>query len=64
MSQESTTHQRCVAKIGEPFRMTECGKPAEYLSEDQAAAEGLTYSGWYHLDRSVPGHHAVPASLL
>jgi hypothetical protein len=58
-------HQRCVAKLGEPYRMTECGAPCEFLTAGQARAEGRGYSGWYHVDRTLTaGHHAVPASLL
>jgi hypothetical protein len=54
----------CVAKIGEPFHMTECGKPVEYLTAEQAEAEGPQYSGWRHVDRDLSSHHGVPSRWL
>lgn len=57
----------CVAKIGEPFRMTECRRPVIYLTADQALETGRgAYTGWYHQDAStaVAGHHGVPARMI
>lgn len=55
----------CVAKLGGPYQMHECGKPCEYLTEAQAKAEGLPFSGWYHLNRTATAdHHAVPRSWV
>lgn len=54
----------CIAKVGEPFHMSECNKPCEHLTAEQAEAEGLRYSGWRHVDRSLTGHGAVPRSFL
>ena len=56
----------CVAKISTPGGMRECGEPTEYLTREQAAAQGHTYSGWYHIDLllDVTHHHAVPRSWV
>lgn len=52
----------CVAKLGEPYKMYECGSPCEYLSAGQY---GPTCSGWYHLDRELTiDHHAVPSRMI
>lgn len=58
--------ERCIAKIGEPFHMRECGEPCEYLTADRAVDEGLSgYAGWRHIDRTLAEHHgAVPRSWL
>lgn len=45
----------CARKLGEPYRMHECGKPVVYLT---AGERGNTYSGWYHEDPA--DHNAVP----
>lgn len=55
--------QRCIVKLGEPYHMQECGRPVEYLAPERAAAEGR-HCGWYHIDRTMIGHHAVPASWI
>jgi hypothetical protein len=50
--------QKCIAKIGEPYSMKECGSPCVYRTD-------LEYEGWYHHpDPRAFGHHAVPASLV
>jgi len=54
---------RCIAKLGEPYEMQECGRDVEYVAPERAAAEGR-YCGWYHTDRTVIGHHAVPESWV
>lgn len=55
--------QRCIVKLGEPYEMQECGRPVEFLTPMRAAREGR-YSGWYHIDRTMHGHHAVPGSWV
>jgi hypothetical protein len=56
-----TETKKCQAKIGELYRMRECGRPAEYLTNEAASAEGFQFSGWYHVDRDITrnDHHAV-----
>lgn len=54
---------KCIAKIGEPYQMHECGKECEFLTPAKAAPLGL-YSGWYHTDRDTTDHHAVPRSWV
>lgn len=52
----------CIAKTGEPFRMKECGLPVEYVQAGDYACGGevlAVYSGFYHTDAGVIGHHAV-----
>jgi hypothetical protein len=60
--------EKCVAKLGVPDisrGMVECGEPCEYLTAEQAQAEGYHYSGWRHVDRSLAvDHHAVPKSMI
>lgn len=51
----------CVAKVGKPYGMRECGEPCEYLTRGQ---DGVTYTGWYHLRGVVLGHHAVPSRMI
>lgn len=58
--------ERCAAKIGEPFRMTECRAPVEYVPIHAPVYGGLataTGTGWYHLDAGHD-HHAVPESWV
>jgi hypothetical protein len=60
------TQERCAAKVGEPFRMHECGAPVEYVAIHDPVYRGLvmaTSTGWYHLDPHH-GHHAVPESWV
>lgn len=45
---------KCIAKIGEPFHMSECGAEIVYR-----AATPTTYSGWRHVD-PIADHGAVP----
>jgi len=56
---------KCVAKIGAPYHMYECGEPCEYLTRESARPEGVILGGWYHVDRSLTvDHHAVPESMI
>jgi hypothetical protein len=51
----------CIAKVGEPFRMRECGLPVEYVTAGDPIYQGTaqaTYTGFYHLFEAA-GHHAV-----
>jgi hypothetical protein len=53
--------QTCHAKIGEPYRMTECGMPIEYVTRTFLTPNEGQASGWKHVDRSITAsHHAVP----
>jgi hypothetical protein len=55
--------QKCVAKTSPG--MLYCCEPCEYLTRDQARAEGFQWSGWYHVDRSLTAdHHAIPESMI
>lgn len=56
----------CIVKITAIGVTRECGHPCQYLTEEQARAEGLMYSGWYHAGTPRPhlGHNAVPRSYL
>jgi hypothetical protein len=58
--------QSCVAKVGEPFHMTECGRPCVYLGLSIARVICVgENSGWYHLPLGEHGnHHAVPESFV
>lgn len=51
----------CIAKVGEPFHMKECGEPVEYVTAGdpiyQGAAQAV-YTGFYHVFETK-GHHAV-----
>lgn len=61
-----TEQETCVAKVGEPFRMTECRAPVEYVAIHDPIYRGgamATSTGWYHLDPGY-GHHAVPESWV
>jgi hypothetical protein len=52
---------KCYAKVGEPFKMRECGAPIEYVLAGDWAMGGLVkaiYTGWYHMDLGFL-HHAV-----
>lgn len=58
--------ERCAAKVGEPYKMRECGAPVEYVVIHDPVYRGeamATSTGWYHAD---PGHdhHAVPESWV
>lgn len=58
--------ERCAAKIGEPFRMRECGAPVEYVVIHGRVFSGLataTSTGWYHTSAGHD-HHAVPESWV
>jgi hypothetical protein len=58
--------ERCIAKVGEPFRMRECHAPVEYVAIHDMVYRGTamaTSTGWYHLD-SGHDHHAVPESWV
>jgi len=60
MANESKT-QKCVAKLGEPYHMYECGEPCEYHVSDSTHR----YSGWYHVDPSLDAtHFPVPKSMV
>jgi hypothetical protein len=50
----------CVAKVGKPFQMRECGKPCEYLTKEESR---IGYSGWYHVEQPVD-HNAVPSRMI
>ena len=58
----------CVAKVGTPDvarGMETCGQECEYLTTEQAQAlGGPRYSGWYHTDRNITDHHAVPKRMI
>lgn len=50
--------QRCVSKIGEPYRMRECGRPVEYLTQQDAVTRNRgAYSGWYHIAPTLDADH-------
>jgi len=50
----------CGAKLGEPFKMRECGRRIVYLDAAQAKSCGKgQHSGWYHAGPNGK-HHAVP----
>lgn len=58
--------ETCCAKVGEPFRMRECGDRVEYVSAGDPIYGGLAvaaYTGFYH---TAPDHdhQAVPASWV
>lgn len=54
----------CIAKLGEPFQMRQCGEPVVYLPASRAAADGRgPYSGWYHQNPDADDHGAVPDNL-
>jgi hypothetical protein len=58
--------ETCIAKVGEEFKMTECGAPVEYVVIHDLIYRGAvmaTSTGWYHLDQGH-GHHAVPESWV
>jgi hypothetical protein len=58
--------RRCVAKVGEPFHMAECGRSCVYLDLLRYHVFGMgDDSGWYHLPLGERGnHHAVPESFV
>jgi hypothetical protein len=69
MANETKTEvrSRCVAKLGEPGKMHECGRPCGYLLAEESGG----YSGWFHTDEmplmgsaAIVGHHAVPESMV
>lgn len=56
------TRDTCIAKVGEPFRMRECGAPVEYVRAGDFTCGGTvqaTYTGFYHADAGTFTHHAV-----
>lgn len=56
--------ERCATKVGEPYKMRECGAPVEYVAIHDPVYRGLaiaTSTGWYHADIGYD-HHAVPES--
>jgi hypothetical protein len=59
--------RQCVAKISSAnsgnahSSWRSCGLEVEYLA---AGEHGVTYTGWYHLDGVIVGHHAVPGSWV
>jgi hypothetical protein len=58
------TEDICIAKVGKPYRMAECGKSVHYMTSEQAmTADRGMYSGWYHMEPAADaqGHHGVPA---
>jgi hypothetical protein len=58
--------QTCIVKFIDLGTMRVCGRRCEFLTEEQAHAEGLMYSGWYHhgTPRPALGHQAVPRSYI
>lgn len=56
----------CVAKIGKPFHMRECGRPGRYLTAEKARESSVgIYSGWYHQDPADDaGHGCVPKRMI
>ena len=59
----------CAAKLGKPYRMRECGKPASYLTAEDLDREeqrsGVKYSAWYHVDpEDDRDHWPVPKHEL
>ncbi len=62
MTQPKT--QKCIAKVGEPDErkgMRVCGADVHWKN---AGEDGAVYSGWAHVDGSIKGHGAVPASYI
>jgi hypothetical protein len=53
----------CAAKLGKPYQMRECGKPAIYLTAEDLS--GVKYSGWFHVDpEDDRDHWPVPKHEL
>lgn len=53
----------CCAKVGEPFRMRECGDLVEYVQAGDLIFGGIAiapYTGFYH-KTAGHRHHAVSA---
>lgn len=65
----TTSAQACAAKLGEPYRMAECGKPivfltAEMLGTAEGGISGM-FSGWYHSEpQDDRSHWPVPKHEL
>lgn len=57
--------ERCAAKIGEPYHMSECGKPVEYVNAGDTCTSGAiaVNSGWHHVE-PIADHGAVPRSWV
>lgn len=56
----------CAAKLGEPYHMHLCGRPAIYLTAQEAEDSGRgVYSGWRHVKPADDEDHgAVPKRAL
>lgn len=52
-----TVRKCCVLMAGN----VRCGGSAVYLTVGE---RGVPYTGWYHLDRQIVDHHAVPESWI